>query len=78
MEKKKYLREQLLEKGQEFKSEWMEIKFSDIKDALPGIELLRADQSIETTTAEFKGTFTTEVRSIIREEKGKANGGTLL
>jgi len=44
-------------------------KHWDLKDFFPIIELLKADQSIETTTSDFKWTFTTEVKSIIKSEK---------
>lgn len=77
LEKKAYIRRKLIEQGEEQTKEFIMVKHNDIKDSLPTVELLKADQSIETTTTEFKGTFSTEVKSIIKREKEKGTTSTL-
>lgn len=52
-------------------------KHWDFKNFFPIIELLKADQSIETTTTDFKWTFTTEVKAIIKTEKESWADSTL-
>ena len=54
IERKAFIRKKLLEDNINQEDRKLEQKFSDIKNILPIIELLKADQSIETTTTEFK------------------------
>ncbi len=77
IEKQKYIREKLLELNEERELIYRSIKFVDIKNALPAVECVKADQSIDTTTTEFKGTFSSEVRSIIKSETESGERSTL-
>lgn len=52
-------------------------KHADLKELFPTVELLKADQSIDTTTTDFKWTFTTEVKAIIKAEKESWASSTL-
>lgn len=77
IERQSYIRNFLIDKWYERDTKKIECKFWEIKEILPVIELLKADQSIETTTTEFKWTFSSDVKSIIKEEKEKNASSTL-
>lgn len=77
IERKAFIRKKLLEDNINQEDRKLEQKFSDIKNILPIIELLKADQSIETTTTEFKWTFTNDVKNIIKEERENGSESTL-
>jgi len=67
LEIKKYLKIDLEKEEREFS--FIEFDFKEMKNILPSVEIFRADQTIETTTSEFKNTFSQEVKQIIRTEK---------
>lgn len=77
LEKKAYIRQKFIELWRNQNSYFLDIKHKDIADCIPAIELFKADQSIETTTTEFKNTFTSEVKDIIRTERGNWSSSTL-
>ncbi len=72
VEKQSVIRNNLLFQNCEREVVEIELKtkdLSNIKKCLPEVKLFRADQSIETTTAEFKKTFSTELKNVIFEQK---------
>jgi predicted ATP-dependent endonuclease of OLD family len=76
-ERRAFIRSKLIEEGESQAFVLFPVKHKDLESCLPMIELLKADQSIETTTTEFKGTFTTEVKTIIKNEKENGDDSTL-
>jgi len=77
LEKLHYLRLAMDEMSCERSDIWQDVKWTEIKNCVPTVELFRADQSIETTTTEFKSTFSSEIKSIIADERDKDEGSTL-
>lgn len=77
LEKRACIRKKFIELSKNQKQYFLEIKHKEIAECIPSIELFKADQSIETTTTEFKNTFTTEVKDIIRTERWNWNSSTL-
>jgi putative ATP-dependent endonuclease of OLD family len=71
-EKQSVIRTHLLSKDYKRKQIEIELRakdLSNLKRCLPEVKLFRADQSIETTTVEFKKTFSTEVKNVIATQK---------
>lgn len=77
LERCSYIREVLINNKEKRQNVFIPIKNSEIKNSLPSIEMFKADQSIETTTTEFKNTFSSEVKSIINAEKKNGSKSTL-
>jgi putative ATP-dependent endonuclease of the OLD family len=76
-EKKSFLKTHLLLRNERRTNKFILVKHADIKDSLPTIEILKADQPIDTTTTEFKGTFATEIRTILKDEKNRGSDSSL-
>jgi len=78
LEKLHYLREEFINQDKVREIKWQTVKkWSEIVDSLPTVELFKADQSIETTTTDFKSTFSSEIKHIIQREKEKEEENTL-
>ncbi len=80
LEKKAAISNKLVQDNKPKVFNFLEIKANSLKglrDCLPRIELLKADQTIETTTTEFKSTFTTEIKEIIKNEKSRGGESSL-
>jgi predicted ATP-dependent endonuclease of OLD family len=72
VEKQSVIRNHLLSENHQKKEIKIELKtkdLSNLKKCLPEVKLFRADQSIETTTTDFKKTFSTEVKNVISAQK---------